>query len=77
MGVEERIKQIIVEQLHPDEDQIIRQARFIEDLGADSQDIVELASRFEQEFKIRVPVEEAQKIATVGEAIEYIEARIQ
>lgn len=77
MGVEERIAQIIVEQIGVDEDQITRQARFIEDLGAHSQDIAELLSRFEEEFEIAIPEEEAEEITTVGQAIEYIEAHEQ
>lgn len=74
MGVEERVKQIIVELLHPDEDRITRQARFIDDLGADPQDISELFLQFENNFEMQIPHEEAENIATVGQAIEYIEA---
>jgi acyl carrier protein len=74
MGVEERMRNIIVRQLHPHEDQLTRQARFIEDLGADLQDIIELVTQIEQEFNIKIPYEEAKKITTVGEAIEFVEA---
>jgi acyl carrier protein len=74
MGIEERIRNIIIRQLHPHEDQLTRQARFIEDLGADTQDVIELIIQFEQEFDVKISYEEAKKITTVGEAIEFIEA---
>jgi len=74
MGVEERIRDIIVEQLHPDEGRITRQARFDEDLGAHPEDVVRLLSRFEEVFKITISPDQAEKIATVGQAIEYVEA---
>ncbi len=74
MSVEEKVKQIIVEQLGVDESQVDLQASFVEDLGADSLDIVELVMAFEEAFEIDIPDEDAEKIATVKDAIDYIEA---
>jgi len=70
--VEERVKEIIVEQLGVEEDDVTPTARFIEDLGADSLDTVELVMALEEHFDIQIPDEEAEKIATVGDAIHYI-----
>ena len=70
--VEERVKEIIVEQLGVEEDDVTPTARFIEDLGADSLDTVELVMALEEHFDIQIPDEEAEKIATVGDAISYI-----
>ena len=70
--VEERVKEIIVEQLGVEEDEVLPAAKFIEDLGADSLDTVELVMAFEEEFDLEIPDEDAEKIATVGEAISYI-----
>ena len=70
--VEERVKEIIVEQLGVEEDEVLPAAKFIEDLGADSLDIVELVMAFEEEFDLEIPDEDAEKIATVGDAISYI-----
>ena len=74
MGVEERVKQIIVRQLDPDEDRITRQARFIEDLNADPQDVIALLSQFERTFEITISGSDPKEIETVGQVIEYIEA---
>jgi acyl carrier protein len=74
MSVEEKVKQIIVEQLGVDESQVDLQASFVEDLGADSLDIVELVMAFEEAFEIDIPDEDAEKITTVKDAIDYIEA---
>ena len=71
--VEERVKEIIVEQLGVEEDEVNPNAKFIEDLGADSLDTVELVMAFEEAFGIEIPDEDAEKIATVKDAIEYIE----
>jgi len=68
--VEERVKEIIVEQLGVEEDN--PNAKFIEDLGADSLDTVELVMAFEEEFDLEIPDEDAEKITTVGDAISYI-----
>jgi len=73
MGVEEKVKEIIVEQLGVDADEVTTEASFTEDLGADSLDIVELVMAFEEEFGIEIPDEEAEKIGKVKEAVSYIE----
>ena len=73
MSVEQRVKQIIVEQLGVDEGQVDNNASFVDDLGADSLDIVELVMAFEEAFGIEIPDEDAEKIATVKDAIDYIE----
>ena len=73
MSVEEKVKQIIVEELGVDEPEVTPNARFIEDLGADSLDTVELVMRFEEEFDIEIPDEDAEKIQSVRDAISYIE----
>ena len=73
MSVEQRVKQIIVEQLGVDEGQVDNSASFVDDLGADSLDIVELVMAFEEAFDIDIPDENAEKIATVKDAIDYIE----
>jgi acyl carrier protein len=71
-STEERVKKIIVEELGVNEDQVKPEAKFIDDLGADSLDNVELIMRFEEEFSIEISDEEAEKIATVGDAVSYI-----
>ena len=73
MTVEQKVKQIIVEQLGVDEGQVDNNASFVDDLGADSLDIVELVMAFEEAFDIDIPDEDAEKIATVKDAIDYIE----
>ena len=72
--VQDKIKQIIVDELGVDEAEVTENARFIEDLGADSLDLVELVMRFEEEFDIEIPDEDAEKITRVKEAVEYIES---
>ncbi len=71
--IEQRIKDIIVEQLGVNADQVTSDAKFIEDLGADSLDTVELIMALEEEFGIEVPDEEAEKLQSVGDVIKYIE----
>ena len=71
----EKIKEILVEQLGVDENDITMEASFIDDLGADSLDIVELIMAMEDEFDIEIPEEDAEGISTVGAAVEYIKAR--
>ena len=71
-SVEERVKEIICEQLGVEENEVAPNAKFIEDLGADSLDTVELVMAFEEEFDLEIPDEEAEKITTVGDAIQYI-----
>jgi len=75
MAVEQKVKQIIVEQLGVDENQVDDNASFVDDLGADSLDIVELVMAFEEQFDIEIPDEDAEKITTVKDAINYIEAK--
>src|SRR5256884_9447226 len=72
-SIEEKVKDIIVEQLGVNPEQVTPQASFIEDLGADSLDIVELVMAFEEEFSVEVPDEDAEKLQTVGDVIKYIE----
>jgi acyl carrier protein len=71
--IEEKVKDIIVEQLGVNPEQVTPQAKFIEDLGADSLDTVELVMAFEEEFNVEVPDEEAEKLQTVGDVVKYIE----
>ena len=71
-SVEEKVKEIIVEQLGVDEEDVNPNAKFIEDLGADSLDTVELVMALEEHFDIQIPDEEAEKIVTVGDAVQYI-----
>ncbi len=77
MAVAEKVKSIIVEQLGVDGEEVTPGASFTDDLGADSLDIVELVMAFEEEFDIEIPDEEAEKIATVQQAVEYIEKHAQ
>ncbi len=72
MTIEERVKKVVEEQLSVNQDQITREASFIDDLGADSLDTVELVMALEEEFGIEIPDDEAEKITKVGEAIDYI-----
>ena len=73
--VEERVKKIIAEQLGVEEDEVTPEASFVEDLGADSLDTVELVMALEEEFEIEIPDEDAEKITTVQQAIDYITER--
>lgn len=68
----EKIKAIVVEQLGVEEDQVTMEASFVDDLGADSLDIVELIMALEDAFEIEIPDSDAEKIATVGDAVEYV-----
>ena len=74
-AVEDRVKQIIVEQLGVDEGEVTPNASFVDDLGADSLDTVELVMAFEEAFEIEIPDEDAEKIRTVKDAIDYINAQ--
>ncbi|MGI8603898.1 MAG: acyl carrier protein [Verrucomicrobiales bacterium] len=76
-NIESKVRDIIVEQLGVNADQVTLEAKFIEDLGADSLDTVELVMAFEEEFGIEVPDEEAEKLLTVGDVVRYIEDRTQ
>ena len=71
--VEQQVKAIVAEQLGVKQEQVTNDASFVDDLGADSLDTVELVMEFEEEFDITIPDEEAEKIQTVGQAIQYIE----
>ncbi len=75
MAVADKVKEIIVEQLGVDESQVDDSASFVDDLGADSLDIVELVMAFEEAFDLDIPDEDAEKISTVRDAITYIEAK--
>ena len=75
MSVAEKVKQIIVEQLGVDENQVDPSASFVDDLGADSLDIVELVMAFEEAFDLDIPDEDAEKITTVKQAVDYIEGK--
>ncbi|HHX23653.1 MAG: acyl carrier protein [Tepidanaerobacteraceae bacterium] len=72
MEVLDKIKQIIADQLGIDEDEVVPEASFIDDLGADSLDIVEMIMAFEEEFDMEIPDEDAEKIKTVQNVIDYI-----
>jgi acyl carrier protein len=74
-ALEEKVKQIIVDQLGVDANEVTPEANFIEDLGADSLDTVELVMAFEEEFDIEIPDEDAEKMMTVGQAIEYLQKK--
>jgi acyl carrier protein len=76
-NVEERVKKIVVEQLGVKEEEVNSEASFVDDLGADSLDTVELVMALEEEFKTEIPDEEAEKITTVQQAIDYINAHIE
>lgn len=73
--IETKVKEIIVEQLSVNADDITTDSKFIEDLGADSLDQVELVMAFEEEFEMDIPDEEAEKIRTVGDAVSYIRSQ--
>ena len=73
-AIEAQVKKIVVEHLGVEEDKVVPEASFIDDLGADSLDIVELVMAFEEEFGVEIPDDAAEKIATVKDAITYIEA---
>jgi acyl carrier protein len=74
--IEERVVEIVAEQMGVDKTQVTRETSFVNDLGADSLDTVELVMEFEDEFDISIPDEDAEKIQTVGQAIDYVEAHL-
>ena len=75
-NIETRVKKIIVEQLGVKEEQVTNDASFVEDLGADSLDTVELVMALEEEFECEIPDEEAEKITTVQQAVDYVKATV-
>jgi acyl carrier protein len=75
--IEAKVKAIIVEKLGVDESEVTREASFTNDLGADSLDTVELIMEFEKEFNVSIPDEQAEKIGTVGQAVDYLESELK
>ncbi len=75
-GTFDRVKAIVVEQLGVAEAEVTPEASFVEDLGADSLDVVELVMALEEEFDVEIPDEDAEKIITVGEAVKYLDAHM-
>jgi len=76
MALEERVAEIIVEQLGVSRDEVVAESSFIDDLGADSLDIVELVMAMEEEFNVEIPDEDAEKIQTIGAAIAYLKGKL-
>ncbi len=74
-SIENKVKKIIIDQLDVTEDEVTPQASFVDDLGADSLDTVEMVMAFEEEFSIEIPDEDAEKIKTVQDAIDYIQKK--
>jgi acyl carrier protein len=77
MSAEKRVKEIIVEQLGVNENEVVPEAKFVDDLGADSLDLVELVMALEEEYNMEISDEDAEKIVTVGDAIEYIQTHAE
>jgi len=75
MSIEEKVKSIIAEQLGVKQEEIKMESSFVDDLGADSLDTVELVMALEEEFGVEIPDEDAEKMSTVGEAVKYIESK--
>lgn len=76
MALEDRVSEIIVEQLGVSRDEVVPEASFVDDLGADSLDIVELVMAMEEEFDVEIPDEDAEKIQTISSAIAYLKSKI-
>ncbi|MBI5888616.1 MAG: acyl carrier protein [Deltaproteobacteria bacterium] len=74
-SIENKVKKIIIDQLDVTEDEVTAQASFVDDLGADSLDTVEMVMAFEEEFSIEIPDEDAEKIKTVQDAVDYIQKK--
>ncbi len=74
--LEAKVKQVVVDKLGVNADQVVPEASFVEDLGADSLDTVELVMAFEDEFNIEIPDEDAEKMKSVGDAIKYLEGKV-
>ncbi|TFH65896.1 MAG: acyl carrier protein [Candidatus Zixiibacteriota bacterium] len=77
MDVEAKVKEIIVEQLNVDKEAVVPTAKFVDDLGADSLDTVELVMALEEAFSLDIPDDDAEKIGTVGDAINYIKTHVK
>jgi len=77
MSTFDRVKKVVVNQLEVSEEEVTPTASFVDDLGADSLDVVELVMGLEEEFDIEIPDEDAEKIATVGDAVSYIDSKTQ
>ncbi|HPW55152.1 MAG: acyl carrier protein [Thermoanaerobaculaceae bacterium] len=77
MNIEQKVKDIIVQQLGVESEKVKLEASFVEDLGADSLDTVELVMAFEEEFGVEIPDEEAEKIRSVGEAVTYLKEHVK
>lgn len=75
--VREKVKQVIVEKLGVEESEVTNEATFVDDLGADSLDTVELIMAFEETFGLEIPDDEAEKIRTVGDAVSYLEKKVK
>ncbi len=75
MATIDKVREIVADQLSVEAGIVTPQARFVEDLGADSLDVVELVMRFEEEFEVEIPDEDAEKLSTVGAAVEYIDEK--
>jgi acyl carrier protein len=75
MSLEAKLKELVVQQLGVNESEVVPEAKFIDDLGADSLDLVELVMALEDEYGIEIPDEDAEKIVTVGDALKYIQER--
>jgi acyl carrier protein len=76
MALEEKVSEIIVEQLGISKEEVVPEASFIDDLGADSLDIVELVMAMEEEFDVEIPDDDAEKIQTIGDAISYLKEKL-
>jgi len=77
MDIETRVKELIVSQLGVDAEKVTLEASFVDDLGADSLDVVELVMALEEEFDVEIPDESAEKIATVKDAVDYLTAHVE
>lgn len=77
MDILARVRELVVDQLGVDTEEVTVEASFVDDLGADSLDIVELVMAFEEEFELEIPDEDAEKITTVGAAVNYIKAKVE
>lgn len=77
MSFEQKVKEIIIEQLGVEESQVTEGAKFVEDLGADSLDTVELVMALEEQFSLEIPDEDAEKITSVGDAVKYINEKAE